>query len=109
MAGAHGLRETIFNEWCSSIARGEEGKQNVCDMISIVENCNVKGARCSWKDFVYCLSRPAGTRDQAVHEVEAVVQQQAQPVPHGFLAKSIHVVGPFGLQQVLPRINAKMH
>ncbi|KAF5837960.1 sucrose-6F-phosphate phosphohydrolase-domain-containing protein [Dunaliella salina] len=58
---------------------------------------------------VYCLDRPVGTRDRTVHEVEAVVQQQAQPVPNGFLAKSIHVAGPYDLQQVLPRINAKMH
>lgn len=59
---------------------------------------------------VYCLSQPTGTRDEQVHEVEAVVQQQAQPVPHGFLAKSIQAWGPLNLSHIMPSIHsAKMH
>lgn len=49
---------------------------------------------------IFGLSHPAGTRSSSVHEVEAKVFQQAQPVPHGFLAQSIQVWGPFELDQV---------
>lgn len=52
---------------------------------------------------VYCLS-PAGTRGETVHELDAIVHQQTQPVPHGFLAKSVRVYGPFEMESCVPDI-----
>jgi len=59
---------------------------------------------------VYCVSQPDGARDDVVHEVDATVHQQAQPVPHGFLAKSILVWGTIDAQNVVPDIHSvKIH
>lgn len=54
---------------------------------------------------VYSLNA-SGMRDEGVHAIDAVIHQQAQPVPHGFLAKSLCVQGPYNLVHMLPNIHS---